>query len=198
MLAAMDEIVHGSGVSDVTIGNLCRRAGYTRGAFYSNFDSLDSVFLALHQERVDRFLVRATEASRRVLDDWSGHDSGLLVETIGAVLEALAADETWFIVHDRVYARMFEDESVRKRYRETRARIFGGFASLLEEVLDAAGREATGSVDELARLLWSAATGVLRELADGDGRDALDDTRVLAEALLEACTQPTATTRADA
>ena len=39
------------GFGRATVEDVCERAGYTRGAFYSNFASLDELFLALHTDR---------------------------------------------------------------------------------------------------------------------------------------------------
>ncbi|NUR95181.1 MAG: helix-turn-helix transcriptional regulator, partial [Kribbellaceae bacterium] len=42
---------HGASVEDI-----CERAGFTRGAFYSNFGSKDELVLALFQATTDRLL----------------------------------------------------------------------------------------------------------------------------------------------
>jgi len=39
------------GFGQVSIEQICEAAGYTRGAFYSNFDSVDELFFALYSER---------------------------------------------------------------------------------------------------------------------------------------------------
>ena len=39
------------GFGRASIEEVCEAAGYTRGAFYSNFDTLDELFFALYTER---------------------------------------------------------------------------------------------------------------------------------------------------
>lgn len=39
------------GTTNVSIGAICERAGFTRGAFYSNFKTVDDVFFALYEQR---------------------------------------------------------------------------------------------------------------------------------------------------
>ncbi|WP_373302068.1 MULTISPECIES: TetR/AcrR family transcriptional regulator [Streptomyces] len=48
-----------NGYGRVSIAEICAEAGFSRGAFYSNFESVDELFLALYEER-------AAELRRRV------------------------------------------------------------------------------------------------------------------------------------
>lgn len=43
-----------NGFTDTSIEQIVARAGYTRGAFYSNFESKDELFLAIMKERMDQ------------------------------------------------------------------------------------------------------------------------------------------------
>ena len=51
LLAAAAEVFAEQGFGRTAVEDVCERAGYTRGAFYSNFDSLDEMFFRLHSER---------------------------------------------------------------------------------------------------------------------------------------------------
>lgn len=51
LLDAAFGVFAAKGFGQVTIEQVCEAAGYTRGAFYSNFDSLDELFFALYDER---------------------------------------------------------------------------------------------------------------------------------------------------
>ena len=47
LLRAALEVFSEKGFGRTTVDDVCARAGYTRGAFYSNFVSLDELFLTV-------------------------------------------------------------------------------------------------------------------------------------------------------
>src|SRR5690606_3739844 len=53
LLAAAFTVFAAKGFGRVSIEEICEAAGYSRGAFYSNFASLDELFFALYRERAD-------------------------------------------------------------------------------------------------------------------------------------------------
>jgi AcrR family transcriptional regulator len=55
LLKAAEEIFAATGTIDVTVEQICRHAGYTRGAFYSSFTTVDELFFALWEKMTDRF-----------------------------------------------------------------------------------------------------------------------------------------------
>jgi AcrR family transcriptional regulator len=52
LLDAAAEVVIERGLAGASAEAICARAGFTRGAFYSNFDSKEQLFVELLQERV--------------------------------------------------------------------------------------------------------------------------------------------------
>lgn len=81
---------HGFGRS--TIEDVCERAGFTRGAFYSNFDSLQELFHELYTaqatgvaERVQAALNRAGEAAAPA-------------DLVAAVIDGLPLDRNWQLI----------------------------------------------------------------------------------------------------
>jgi AcrR family transcriptional regulator len=84
------------GFGRASIEDVCERAGYTRGAFYSNFDSLQELFFALYEQRAD-------DVAARVSDALASLPPGLSRDQLVAVLAdrmagELAADRDWTIV----------------------------------------------------------------------------------------------------
>ncbi|MEV1019839.1 TetR/AcrR family transcriptional regulator [Streptomyces sp. NPDC050264] len=72
-----------------TVEQVCERAGFTRGAFYSNFSSLDELFLALWEERSARMLgdVRSALADLDPADPESA---------VRAAIAATPVDDAWY------------------------------------------------------------------------------------------------------
>jgi AcrR family transcriptional regulator len=65
LLLAAAEVFSERGFGRATVEDVCDRAGFTRGAFYSNFASLDELFFALYAERSAEFISVAGAAVAR-------------------------------------------------------------------------------------------------------------------------------------
>src|SRR5688500_19306750 len=56
LLTAARIVLAGEGIQGASVEHICEQAGFTRGAFYSNFSSKDELLLALcEREREDMF-----------------------------------------------------------------------------------------------------------------------------------------------
>ncbi|MEU2778510.1 helix-turn-helix domain-containing protein, partial [Streptomyces sp. NPDC007162] len=53
LLDAAFTVFAAKGFGRVSIEEVCEAAGFSRGAFYSNFSTLDELFFALYQDRAD-------------------------------------------------------------------------------------------------------------------------------------------------
>lgn len=96
LLAAALAVFAEQGFGRASIEDVCERAGYTRGAFYSNFDSLQELFCALYEQRADDVAVRVRAAL-------AGLPADLPRDRLVAVLAdrmaaELDADRAWTIV----------------------------------------------------------------------------------------------------
>ena len=64
LLDAAFAVFAAKGFGRVSIEEVCEAAGYSRGAFYSNFDSLDELFFALYQQRADLIAEQVVRGAR--------------------------------------------------------------------------------------------------------------------------------------
>jgi AcrR family transcriptional regulator len=107
LLDAAFEVFAGEGFGRSTVEQVCDRAGFTRGAFYSNFSSLDELFLALWEER-----------SARMLDDLRAALAGL--DTTGpeaavhAAIDATPLDEAWYRITAEFTAHALRTPGLRR------------------------------------------------------------------------------------
>ena len=79
------------GVGRVRVEDVCARAHYTRGAFYSNFDSLDELFFVLYHERATAITEQVTGALAR--EEWP-----VSRDLVTRVVSALSFDRSWSLV----------------------------------------------------------------------------------------------------
>jgi len=95
LLDAAFRVFAAKGFGPARIEDVCEAAGYTRGAFYSNFGSLDELFFALYDER-------AAVIAAQVSDALTADGPAPLEPSIHAVIARTAAtlllDRDWLLV----------------------------------------------------------------------------------------------------
>ncbi len=94
LLDAALETFADQGFDAASVEDVCRRGGFTRGAFYSSFRSKDELFDALMTREVDRELTRVAERLADLPDE-----ADPLPAAVDRVLDAYRCDRTWALVH---------------------------------------------------------------------------------------------------
>ncbi|WP_020017474.1 TetR/AcrR family transcriptional regulator [Promicromonospora sukumoe] len=79
------------GIHGASIEAVCEAAGFTRGAFYSNFSSKEELFLALSERAMRRELV-ALESVTRNMEPDVVHCGAVNPDAIGRILSVLVPD----------------------------------------------------------------------------------------------------------
>ena len=90
LLAAAEDVFLRKGLKRVTVDDLVGAAGFTRGAFYSNFSSIEEVFFELFRQQSEAMLAIV----REVVDEAPEEEF-----SIGLVLERLRPiSSRWFVI----------------------------------------------------------------------------------------------------
>jgi len=160
LLEAAFEVFAAKGFGLVRIDDVCTAAGYTRGAFYSNFDSIDELFFALYDERAAIIAAQVADA----LDDFAGD-----APSIQAVIERTAAtlllDRDWLLIKTDFLLYAARNPTVATRLAAHRDELRGAIQARLE----AAGERIGPDVAAAARAVVAAYDGVtVQLLVDGD------------------------------
>lgn len=90
LLDAAFEVFAAKGFGAATIEDVCSAAGFTRGAFYSNFGSMDELFYALYERNAEQIGNQVTEALAT--------PAGSLEEAIRRAVGALHLSREWSLV----------------------------------------------------------------------------------------------------
>ncbi|GGU43736.1 TetR/AcrR family transcriptional regulator [Lentzea flava] len=136
-----------TGIRDTPVELICERAGFTRGAFYSNFASKEELFLAVYEvqmgDRADR--LRAAVESALAAADPSDGDSvaTVLREAAALFMESPAADETWYLLNAEFRAQALRQPELRASTAAAERVFHDALAPLLQDMLDRLGLRLT-------------------------------------------------------
>ncbi|MEU5794553.1 TetR/AcrR family transcriptional regulator [Streptomyces sp. NPDC047813] len=117
LLDAAFGVFAAKGFGRVSIEEVCEAAGYSRGAFYSNFATLDELFFALYQERADLIAAQVADA---LAEDGPGLDVPAAVDR---VTEVLLLDVDWLLVKTDFLVHAARDPEVARVLLSHRARL---------------------------------------------------------------------------
>jgi AcrR family transcriptional regulator len=167
LLDAAFQVFAAKGYGPARIDDVCEAAGYTRGAFYSNFATLDELFFALYDER-------AAVIAAQVADALTVRRPAPLEPSIHEVIARTAAtlllDRDWLLVKTDflLYAARHPDVATRLAAHRAELR-----AAVESRLLAVQGRLAlppgVADVPAAARAVVAAYDGVtVQLLLDGD------------------------------
>ncbi|NLU67908.1 TetR family transcriptional regulator [Streptomyces sp. HNM0574] len=141
LLDAALETFAEEGFGRSTVERVCERAGYTRGAFYSNFSSLDELFLAMWEQRSTAM----REDLRRTLAEETA--AATPEEALRSALAAVPVDDAWYRVTAEFTAHALRNPALR---RVTAAREHAVLDALVPHVVAALARAGRRVPDEAA------------------------------------------------
>ena len=135
------------GFHSSTIDEVAKRAGFTKGAVYSNFTSKDDLFLALLDDRIDRQFAIVIEVLDSVPHEQAQQSPGMrdLLQS-GAVFSDDAWETLW--LEFMLYARRNPEAAAKLGARVEREREF--VRQLMEKEYAAVGATPKYPIRELA------------------------------------------------
>ncbi|CAM5325100.1 TetR/AcrR family transcriptional regulator OS=Streptomyces rochei OX=1928 GN=G3I25_13140 PE=4 SV=1 [Streptomyces rochei] len=159
LLDAAFEVFAAKGFGRVSIEEVCEAAGYSRGAFYSNFDTLDELFFALYRQR-------AEEIAEQVSEALAGDGPDLDVPAaVDRVTEVLLLDRAWLLVKTDFLVHAARDTDVARTLLEHRARLRGAVADRLARARGHTPLPAVlGDAESAAHAVVAAYDGVTTQL----------------------------------
>ncbi|MEU7517326.1 helix-turn-helix domain-containing protein [Streptomyces sp. NPDC042898] len=158
LLKAALEAFAEHGFHATTIEQICERAGYTRGAYYSNFASKEELFLALFDEHSDRTVRRLADA----IDALTAEEYTLA--RLAEVASRIEPDERdWYLVTTEFTLHAIRDRQAAWVLARHDERLRAEIARGLTLVLRRAGRELTVEADRFARLIVALREGGLAQ-----------------------------------
>ncbi|MEB3905758.1 TetR/AcrR family transcriptional regulator [Mycobacterium ulcerans] len=150
------------GFGHVRIEDVCAAAGYTRGAFYSQFDSLEELFFTLYDQRATLISEQVGTAMASVGDPTD------VPGTVDRIASTLLLDRDWLLIKTDFLMHAARHPDLAQRLAAHRAQL----RAAVEDRLAGSDVElpaAIGSVADAARAVVAAYDGVsIQLLLDGD------------------------------
>ena len=156
LVRASLEVFVEKGIDGVTVDDLVTAAGFTRGAFYSNFSTKEEVFTALFDEVTAELIGIANSSVESAVSPSGPHqvpdldDAGVML----AVFEGIRPfGRQWYLLYSDAIARSLRDEQMRAALAVQRERLRDQIGALLTVRLEASGARALLAPEDLAQLL---------------------------------------------
>ncbi|RKQ35372.1 TetR/AcrR family transcriptional regulator [Kocuria tytonis] len=160
------------GIDGASVSDLCAAAGFTRGAFYSNFESKRELAILAFEDLAEQ-LTRTIEVE---LDQWL--DSGLdIQEVVTRIIEGVTdqvANVNQQALRVELFLAAFRSPEVRAAVSPIRDRVYRVIEQALARVAETQHLEFVVAPRDVARILVTSYSGQLTDdMAVGhSGRDA--------------------------
>ncbi|WP_323096840.1 TetR/AcrR family transcriptional regulator [Intrasporangium sp. YIM S08009] len=159
VLEAASEVFAERGFHGATVEDICERAGFTRGAFYSNFSSKDDLVLELTRRHAEDLVDRIRAASKR--------EHASAEEVLRDVLAALADDsrskERWVVLTTEFTLHAIRDAAARRAWAAQQRRVRDELAAVVDEVVGRQGLTLPMPTDVFVRVAMALTQGSLTQ-----------------------------------
>jgi len=146
------------GFTRVTVEDIAMKAGYTRGAVYSNFSNKVEIFIALIDVRFEGQLERATHD---LSVEYTAHDR--VSALAGWLAGEVARSREWSVAEIEFYAHTASDPELSQRLRELHLAGRAELADFLVDQCDKLGVELTLDPQDFAVIVNSLIRGLMIE-----------------------------------
>lgn len=168
LLSTSAEVFAEKGIEAASVEELCAAAGFTRGAFYSNFASKTDLALAMYEEHIRQLAERLNGQ----LDQWlhtGGVEPAAVVERVLEGMADFTSDTVWHAVRLELLLAARRSEQVAAVVDGQRKMLADTVTAALVRI--AAAHNAVFTVDpaELSRVLLAVYGGLLNEQIAGGG-----------------------------
>ncbi len=179
LLDAATEVFTEEGLQGASVEAICSRAGFTRGAFYSNFSSKEELFLALLEREFSR---RAADLEAKALElEPTLRERGCISppEAAQYIVEFFAPSRNasaWFVLEAEFLLLAMRDPSLAPGHDTFMDRFYANISGAVDRVIAAAGRRFVMPVERAMPVLSGVYEQVLRTsvLAGDEPDGALD------------------------
>lgn len=157
LIDAAVEVFADKGYGQVTIKDVCDAAGYTRGAFYSQFENLEELLFVIYHQ----WTARIADQVRMALED--GDPVNDLPRIVTSIVETLLVERDWLLIKVDLLSVAARNPELAHRWSIHRGKL----RLVIEELLASRGielHESVGTVSDAARAIIALYDGLGTQL----------------------------------
>lgn len=196
LLEAAAAVFVEAGLQGASVEAVCHRAGFTRGAFYSNFSSKEELFLALLEREFEHRTANIRARTAEMIPAMRADEGCIDPEQAAAyIAEFLAPGDqsaAWCVLETELALLAMRDPESVPGYADLISTSYSAITGLVETAIAAAGRRFTLAAPHAVAVLAGEYDRSLRMtvLQGASAPGALHDLPALISDLLFAITEP--------
>ena len=159
VLAAASEVFAERGFHGASVEDICERAGFTRGAFYSNFSSKDDLVVELSQRHSEALVERIRRASKR---EHASADE-VLRDVFAALADDSRSKERWLVLTTEFTLHAIRDAEARRAWAAQQRRVRDELVAVVDEAVSRQGLTLPISTELFVRAAISLAQGSMTQ-----------------------------------
>lgn len=148
VLTAAMEVFAEQGFHGASVEDICERAGFTRGAFYSNFAALDDLVLELYEQHARRLSARVKALGSR--EDLTPEE--ILAAILDVWSETRTREDQWFLLQTEFTLYAIRNKDVGRSWALQQGKVRADLATLVERVADHHGMRLSVTPEEFVRI----------------------------------------------
>ena len=187
LVDAAQEVFAERGFHGASVEEIADRAGFTRGAFYSNFEDKHDVLLALYDQRIQTEITDVSEVM-------TGATSPEELLTALRDRSKTTFDTSWHMLTMELSLYAMRHPDARPRFAKRLRALRGAYARSIKKQFDMAGIEPPAPLGDLALILQALDDGFATQYAvdpSGVRRDSFFDALTLLFRAVAALSQQT-------
>jgi AcrR family transcriptional regulator len=162
LLDAARSVLAAEGIQGASVERICDEAGFTRGAFYSNFSSKEDLVLALFDQERELMFGRLREAA-----DPSSYAGMGVLDAVAVIMERFLVlqpqDREWYLVHVEFQLRGVRDDAVGREFVAAWQQVRVDFEEFMVAALAALDLRLTVDAGHASTILTGTYESALRE-----------------------------------
>lgn len=162
LLDAAAQVFAEIGLEGASVEAICERAGFTRGAFYSNFDSKDELFLQLAAAVAERRLTMVRERIDEFVETGVLTDEADPIDLVQRVMESGEDDRLSVLLMSEIRIRALRDAEFGAAYAAQEEALVASIEGIVQGIVDSglfALRVDVPSAAQILMMQWEGCMG---------------------------------------
>ncbi len=166
LLAAGRTLIANNGVAGASVGDIAKEAGFTRGAFYSNFTDMDHFVSAVARIEWQSMLGDVED----VLADWNYERDNPIDGAVEILLKVRPRDRERYLLWNEFSTYEIRFPQTSGDISEGSDNFYRALGEILSTILDAFGLEPVGTLEDLIELIVALSSRSTRNEIIDDSR----------------------------